>query len=104
MRMQLLLALKQVVGIDALGESLAARERRGFVEAEHLQRTMPGDQIAIDVPDVSDVAGGGERSENVSDIRIHFDARSDRHAGRCLRQRRAIQKGCATYEATRGAQ
>ncbi len=103
MRMELLLALKQIVGIDALGESLAAREFHALIEAEHLQRAVPDNDIAVDVPDIGDVARGSERGENISQFRIHFDAEGVRRAGRCLRQLSHAKRVPRT-KATRGAQ
>ena len=52
-------------GTDELDRAYL-RELRAFVEAEHLQRAVPGDPVAVDVPDISDVARGSERSENIS--------------------------------------
>src|SRR6185503_10920757 len=74
MRMELLLALQQIVGIDALGEGLAGGERHALIEAEHAQRAMPGNRVALDIPDISDIACGSERGENVAQFHICFDS------------------------------
>ena len=86
MRMKLLLALQQIVGIDALGEGLARGEGHALVEAEHPQRAVPGDGVALDIPDIGDIARGSERGKDIAQLRIAFDSRGSRRAERCLRQ------------------
>src|SRR6185437_3949198 len=61
MRMQLLLAQQQVVGVDPLGEGLAAGEHGRGGKAQIAQRAMPLERVALELPDIGDVARRGER-------------------------------------------
>ncbi len=83
MGVELLLAQQQIVGVDALGEDLATRDRRARGKAQILQRALPMHRIGVDIPGIGDVARRGQRLRQ--DRACLHALRALRRAGRKMR-------------------
>ena len=89
MALQALLPHDEIVGIDARGEALAARDRGFLGEAQHARRAVPLHGVAVEVPYIGGIAGSGESSQDAGqgggDVRDHGRAstlkRIERTAG-----------------------